>query len=125
VNVWLDRRKMDGLIKGAVRRSGSGRLLTDLSHDLLYARMPADRRALLLGTCSGGDEMHSVSRWVIPGIGRRELIVDRAKLAQLIREAEPWAPPAAPEVRARQSDARERLRRLRGLAADEGQMALL
>lgn len=125
MDVYVDRGKMDGLITGAVKRTGSGRLLTTLTHDLLYARMPEGTRARLLGTMSGGDDQTTCSRWLIPGIGRRELLVDRAKLSKLIASAEPWSPPPPPEEAARRALARERLRQLRGIGADSAQPALL
>lgn len=119
MKVFVTRQRLDGLLKGAIKHSRSRRPLTDLTHDRLYDRMPANQRALLLGTISGGDETHSVSRWLIPGIGRRELIVARDVLAKVIQEAEPWAPPPPPELAARQSAARARLAQRRGLGADQ------
>lgn len=113
MDVYVDRRKMDGLIQGAVKRTTSGRLLTTLTHDLLYAYMPEGHRAKLIGTMSGGDDETTCSVWVIPGIGRRQLIVKRSKLAEVIRQAEPWSPPPPPDVAARQAEARQRLRALR------------
>jgi hypothetical protein len=115
MDVYVDRKKMDGLVKGAVRRTRSGRLLTDLTHELLYARMPEGSRARLLGTVSGGDDVHACSVWAIPGIGRRQLYVDRAKLGATIRTAEPWSPPPPPELAARQAAARLELARRRGV----------
>lgn len=125
MDVWVDRKKMDGLIQGAVKRSGSGRLLTTLTHDQLYARMPEGLRARFLGTVSGGDDEMACSIWGIPGIGRRQLIVKRSKLAEVIRHAEPWSPPPPPDVQERQAAARARLRQLRPQAAGPGQLSLL
>lgn len=123
MDVYVDRKKLDGLAKGAIHRTRQGRLLTDLTHELIYARMPEGSRARLLGTVSGGDDSHTISRWAIPGIGRRELLVDRAKLGQIIASAEPWSPPPPPDVAARQALGRQRLRELRGIGTE--QMALL
>lgn len=72
------------LAKGA-SRSSSGRLTFD--------QVPAGAQAVSLGTISGGDEHHSVSVWWIPGVGRRELTVDRVKLAKVLADAVPWQPP--------------------------------
>jgi hypothetical protein len=125
MDVWVDRKKMDGLIQGAAKLSLGGRPLTTLTHGLLYARMPEGQRAKLLGTTSGGDDEWSASVWVIPGIGRRQLYVKRAKLAEVIRSASPWSPPPPPEVAERQAAARARLRSMRPLPSAEPEQVSL
>lgn len=82
-----DRRRLAALVgsNAVVRRSSSGRLLTTLTKDQVMAQMPTGARAVLLGTMSG-DETHVTSRWAIPGVGRRELIVERNKLAEIIEK---------------------------------------
>lgn len=86
----IDRRRLAALVKGAVHRSGSGRLLTDLvprnGRNPVLERMPPEGRCVLLGVMAG-DEQHSVTSWWIPGIGRRELIVKRSTLADLVAAA--------------------------------------
>lgn len=121
MDVWVERTRLAQLIgrQDTVRRTFSGKLLTDLSADLVKARMPDGTRARFLGTMSGGDHSHAVSSWAIPGIGRRTITVDRVTLAGIIEHAEPWEPPVPPEVADRRAAALARLRDRRGLAAPE------
>lgn len=44
-------------------------------------RMGPGDLARFLGTMSGGGAAHTVSRWWVPGYGRRDLIVERETLA--------------------------------------------
>lgn len=127
MKTWVTRTRLAQLIgrDDTVRRSTSGRWLTDLTAESIKARMPADQRALLVGTMSGGDDSLACSTWLIPGIGRRTVTVNRDALCSIISKAEPWSPPVPPEVEARRILARDRLRSLRQLAAVEGQGRLL
>lgn len=115
MDVWVERTRLAQLIgrQDTVRRSYSGKLLTDLTADRIKARMPDGLRARFLGTMSGGDHSHSVSSWFIPGIGLRTITVDSATLSTVIAQAEPWSPPPPPDVADRQAEARARLRALR------------
>lgn len=124
MDVWVTRKRMDGLIEGSAKAYGS-RPFSTLSHDQLYDRMPEKLRAKLLGTISGGDDEWSVSLWAVPGIGRRQLIVKRSTLGKVIREAEPWTPPAPPEVVDRRAAALAALRAARGIPLAEPEQASL
>jgi hypothetical protein len=128
MDVWVERTRLAQLIgrQDTVRRSFSGKPLTDLTADLVKARMPDGTRARFLGTMSGGDHSHAVSSWAIPGIGRRTVTVDRVTLSTVLAQAEPWSPPPPPDVRARQAAALARLRSLRPAPPGEAdQLSLL
>lgn len=79
-----DRRRLAALVgsNAVVRRSFSGRLLTTLTKEQVMERMPAGARARVLSVMTG-DEVYVTALWAIPGIGRRSVVMERSKLADL------------------------------------------
>lgn len=84
-----DRRRLAALVgsNAVVRRSFSGRLLTTLTADQVKERMPAGALARIVQVTTA-DELHVSALWAVPGIGRRQLIMERSKLANLVLEPE-------------------------------------
>jgi hypothetical protein len=83
VTVTVGRARLLGLLAGSIRHSYTGRPLTSLTPELVKARMGVKDRATFRGSISGGDEQHTLTRWEVPGLGLRELLVARSKLAEL------------------------------------------